>query len=148
MQDHSPDTGARAARILAEVSSSERQQLFGISELAKEFGVSTRTIRFYEDKGLVSPDRVNGARIYSRRDRGRLALILRAKAIGASLSDIKQFLDLYGEAGEGRRDQMAYLLTRLDQELEELESKRALIEDTMKELLTMRSEAATAISKL
>ena len=72
-------SGSEAARVLAEEAGADRQKLFGISELAEEFGVSTRTIRFYEDKGLLTPDRVNGARIFSRRDRARLALILRAK---------------------------------------------------------------------
>ena len=147
--DHSTqNSGAAAARILAEDPAGEKQTLFGISELAKEFGVSTRTIRFYEDKGLITPDRVNGARIFSRRDRARLALILRAKAIGAPLADIKAFLDLYGEAGEGRRDQMSYLVQRPDEELGELERKKALIDDTISELVRMRAEAAVALSKI
>ncbi len=148
MQEQSPDTGARAARILAEDASIEKQQLFGISELAKEFAVSTRTIRFYEDKGLLTPERVNSARIFSRRDRARLALILRAKAIGASLNDIKHFLDLYGEAGEGRRDQLIYLIERLEHEVEELERKRSLIDDTISDLQSMRRDASSALSRL
>ena len=74
----------------------DRQDLFGIADLAKEFGISTRTIRFYENKDLIHPMRVNGSRVYTRRDRGRLALILRAKAIGSTLAQIKHFLDLYG----------------------------------------------------
>lgn len=148
MQDQSPDSGARAALILAEDSNTERQQLFGISELAKEFRVSTRTIRFYEDKGLLMPERVNSARIFSRRDRARLALILRAKAIGASLNDIKHFLDLYGEAGEGRRDQMAYLIERLEHEMDELVKKRSLIDDTLKDLRSMLQNAQGALSAL
>lgn len=148
MPDHSPDTGARAARILAEESSSEKQQLFGISELAKEFAVSTRTIRFYEDKDLLTPERVNSARIYSRRDRARLALILRAKAIGASLSDIKHFLDLYGKAGEGHKDQLTFLVNRLDEEMAELERKKGLIDDTLCELRQMKRDAEGDLSKL
>lgn len=148
MQDHSPDTGARAARILAEESSSEKQQLFGISELAKEFAVSTRTIRFYEDKGLLTPERVNSARIFSRRDRARLALILRAKAIGASLSDIKHFLDLYGKAGEGHKGQLEFLIARLDDEMVELERKKALIDDTLRELCQMKKDAQADLKTL
>ena len=148
MNDQSPDTGARAARILAEDASSGKQRLFGISELAKEFAVSTRTIRFYEDKGLLTPERVNSARIFSRRDRARLALILRAKAIGASLSDIKHFLDLYGETGEGQRNQMEYLIGRLDEEMAELERKKALIDDTLRELAAMKRDAQSGLSSL
>lgn len=148
MQDHLPDTGARAARILAEESSSGKQKLFGISELAKEFAVSTRTIRFYEDKGLLTPERVNSARIFSRRDRARLALILRAKAIGASLSDIKHFLDLYGKAGEGHKGQLEFLIGRLDDEMAELERKKALIDDTLRELRQMKQDAQADLNKL
>lgn len=148
MQDHSPDTGARAARILAEDASSQKQQLFGISELAKEFAVSTRTIRFYEDKGLLTPERVNSARIFSRRDRARLALILRAKAIGASLSDIKHFLDLYGKAGEGHKGQLEFLVGRLDDEMAELERKKALIDDTLRELHQMKQDAQDDLKRL
>lgn len=148
MTDQSPDTGARAARILAEDASSQKQRLFGISELAKEFAVSTRTIRFYEDKGLLTPERVNSARIFSRRDRARLALILRAKAIGASLSDIKHFLDLYGKAGEGHKDQLQFLIRRLDDEMEELERKKALIDDTLRELRQMKKDAEGDLRKL
>ena len=148
MQEQSPDTGARAARILAEDASSEKQQLFGISELAKEFAVSTRTIRFYEDKGLLTPERVNSARIFSRRDRARLALILRAKAIGASLSDIKHFLDLYGKAGEGHKGQLEFLVGRLDEEMAELERKKTLIDDTLRELRQLKQDAENDLKKI
>ena len=81
-------------------------ELFGITELCREFGISLRALRFYEDKGLIAPRRVNGARVYTRRDRARLTLILRAKAIGSPLSEIKRYLDLYGDQGEGRAQQI------------------------------------------
>jgi DNA-binding transcriptional MerR regulator len=109
-------------------------ELFGITELCTEFGITLRTIRFYEDKGLLLPRRVNGARVYSRRDRARLALILRSKAIGASLEEIKHFLDLYGAHGEGRVQQMRYVVERTDAAIAELETKRAHIEATLAEL--------------
>ncbi len=109
-------------------------QLFGITELCSEFGISLRTVRFYEDKGLLAPRRVNGARVYTRRDRARLALILRSKAIGASLQEIRQFLDLYGEHGEGRARQQRFVLDRTDAAIRELEQKRAHIDATLAEL--------------
>jgi DNA-binding transcriptional MerR regulator len=109
-------------------------ELFGISQLCEEFGITLRTIRFYEDKGLLSPRRINGTRVYSRRDRARLALILRSKAIGASLDEIKHYLDLYGTHGEGRVQQMKYVLDRTDQAITELETKRAHIEASLAEL--------------
>ena len=109
-------------------------ELFGITELCREFGISLRALRFYEDKGLLSPRRINGARVYTRRDRARLALILRAKAIGSPLSEIKNYLDLYGEQGEGRSQQLGYVIERTDQEIAELEKKRAKIDETLAEL--------------
>ena len=115
-------------------------ELFGISELCAEFGITLRTIRFYEDKGLLAPRRVNGTRVYTRRDRARLALILRSKAIGASLADIKHYLDLYGTAGEGRQQQLRWLLGRTDAAIAELEQKRVHIEATLAELRLINSE--------
>jgi DNA-binding transcriptional MerR regulator len=109
-------------------------ELFGITELCTEFGITLRTIRFYEDKGLLKPRRVNGARVYNRRDRARLALILRSKAIGASLEEIKHYLDLYGAHGEGRVQQMKFVLERTDKAIAELETKRAHIEASLAEL--------------
>jgi len=109
-------------------------ELFGITELCKEFGISLRALRFYEDKGLVAPRRVNGARVYTRRDRARLALILRAKDIGSPLSEIKRYLDLYGDHGEGRAEQLSYVITRTDTAIEELEQKRSQIDATLAEL--------------
>ena len=112
----------------------DTDQLFGIAELCREFGITLRTIRFYEDKGLLAPRRVGGTRVYTRRDRARLALILRSKAIGAPLSEIKHYLDLYGAHGEGRVKQMKFVLDRTDQAIAELETRRAHIEATLAEL--------------
>lgn len=112
----------------------ETGELFGITELCREFGISLRAIRFYEDKGLLKPRRINGTRVYTRRDRARLTLILRAKAIGSSLAEIKHYLDLYGSHGEGRVQQMRYVLSRTDEAIAELEQKRARIDATLAEL--------------
>ncbi len=109
-------------------------ELFGITELCREFGITLRTIRFYEDKGLLAPRRIGGTRVYTRRDRARLALILRSKAIGASLAEIKHYLDLYGAHGEGRTQQMKFVLLRTDAAIAELQVKRAHIEATLSEL--------------
>ncbi len=109
-------------------------ELFGITELCKEFGITLRALRFYEDKGLLAPRRVNGARVYTRRDRARLALILRAKDIGSPLSEIKRYLDLYGDHGEGRSQQLTYVINRTDTAIAELEQKRAQIDETLAEL--------------
>lgn len=109
-------------------------ELFGITELCREFGITLRALRFYEDKGLLAPRRINGARVYTRRDRARLSLILRAKAIGSPLSEIKRYLDLYGDQGEGRAQQLNYVIERTGQEIADLEKKRAQIDETLAEL--------------
>lgn len=120
--------------------------LFGITELCEQFGITLRTIRFYEDKGLLAPRRINGARVYTRRDRARLALILRSKAIGASLDEIKHFLDLYGDHGEGRVQQMRYVVDRTDATITELETKRAHIEATLAELRFINTRVREALA--
>lgn len=139
----SPSAGgpALAAReVVASHRESDTGELFGITELCRDFGITLRTIRFYEDKGLLAPRRVNGTRVYTRRDRARLALILRSKAIGASLSDIKHYLDLYGTHGEGRVQQLKWVLGKTDAAIAELEQKRAHIEATLAELRLINGE--------
>lgn len=120
-------------------------ELFGISELCEEFGITLRALRFYEDKGLLAPRRVSGARVYTRRDRARLALILRAKAIGSPLSEIKRYLDLYGDHGEGRAQQLNYVITRTDAAIAELEQKRARIDETLAELKVINASCRKMI---
>ena len=104
-------------------------------------------MRFYEDKGLLSPRRVNGARVYTRRDRARLSLILRAKAIGSQLSEIKRYLDLYGDQGEGRAQQLNFVIDRTDQEIAALEKKRASIDETLAELRIINSTCRQKLEK-
>ena len=120
--------------------------LFGIAALCTEFGISPRAIRFYEDKALLAPRRVNGTRVYTRRDRARLGLILRAKAIGSSLADIKVYLDLYGTHGEGRAQQQAYVLDRTGAAIAELEQKRAHIDAALAELRLINQTVRTALA--
>ncbi len=122
-------------------------ELFGITELCKEFGITLRALWFYEDKGLLAPRRISGARVYTRRDRARLALILRAKAIGSPLSEIKRYLDLYGDQGEGRVQQLNYVIQRTDAAIEELEQKRARIDETLAELKVINVSCRQLLQK-
>ena len=123
-----------AEQVLAAHQGADDAQLFGITELCEAFAISPRALRFYEDKGLLSPRRINGTRVYTRRDHARLSLIQRAKAIGSSLAEIKQYLDMYGDHGEGRAQQLSYVLQRTDAAIAELELKRAHIDATLAEL--------------
>lgn len=133
-------SSATAQAVVDSHRAADNGELFGISELCAEFGITLRTIRFYEDKGLLKPRRINGTRVYSRRDRARLALILRSKSIGASLDEIKHYLDLYGTHGEGRVQQLKYVLDRTDETIADLEQKRAHIDATLAELRVINTE--------
>ncbi|MFY9877428.1 MAG: MerR family DNA-binding transcriptional regulator [Rhodomicrobium sp.] len=115
-------------------SFTEQERLYGISELASELGITARAIRFYEAKGLLTPPRVNGGRVYTRRERARLKLILRAKSIGFSLAEVRQFLDLYGSRGEGRPQQVVFVAERSNTLIKELEQKQADVTATLEEL--------------
>ena len=131
-----------ARQVLADHFSDDKDsELFGVTELCNAFDVTPRTLRFYEDKGLLGPRRINGTRVYSRRDRARLALILRAKAIGSSLAEIKHYLDLYGDRGEGRTQQLAYVIKRTDEAVAELEQRRARIDEMLAELRVINQHA-------
>lgn len=112
----------------------DASELFGIAELAEAFAISPRALRFYEAKGLLQPRRAGRARVYTRRDRARLALILRAQALGSSLAEIRHYLDLYGDHGEGRTAQLAYVVDRTSQAIRELETKRDQLDATLAEL--------------
>ena len=108
-------------------------ETFGISELADEFGVTTRTVRFYEDKGLISPSRDGQRRIYSSRDRVRLRLIMRGKRLGFTLSEIAEILALYdGPRGEAK--QLGFLLEKIAERRAELLAKRQDIEASLRDL--------------
>jgi DNA-binding transcriptional MerR regulator len=127
-----PTTRKATARAATTPPADDR--LYGITELAQEYGISLRTIRFYEDKGLLAPRRINGGRAYTRRDRVRLGLILRGKAVGMSLAEIEHILSLYGEHGEGHAKQLDYLIGRIDTAMTELEERRRNIAVMLAEL--------------
>jgi DNA-binding transcriptional MerR regulator len=117
-------------------------EVYGIGDLVRDFGVTARALRLYEEKALLSPRRLNGARIYSRRDRARLTLILRAKSLGSTLEDIKEYLDLYGQHGEGRKRQLEFVVSKTERAIRELEAKRAELERSLSELRVIHEGAA------
>ena len=106
---------------------------FTISRLADEFGVTARTLRHYEDQGIVSPRRAGQRRIYSRRDRGRLRLALQGKRVGFSLAEIREMLDLY-DLKDGRETQLLTSLEKFRERVAELKSQRREIDAVIHEL--------------
>jgi len=108
---------------------------YTISELAHEFAITTRAIRFYEDKQLLSPRREGSVRIYTRADRTRLKLVLRGKRLGWKLDDIKQIIDLYDvRDGEGERKQLQEMIERLHDTKAQLLSQQQDLLDSLGEI--------------
>lgn len=112
-----------------------RERSYSIRQLCREFGVTPRALRFYEDRGLLSPGREGTNRVYSARDRARLKLILRGRRVGLSLSDIGALLDLY-DRRDGGAAQMAASLARFRAQAETLRSQREDLDGAITELDT------------
>jgi DNA-binding transcriptional MerR regulator len=106
---------------------------YTISELAKEFGVTTRTLRFYEDQGLLTPKREGASRVFSQRDRGRLKLALRGKRLGFSLAEIRELFELY-DVSRNEHKQLEEFLARLERRRAHLEQQREDIEIMLHEI--------------
>jgi DNA-binding transcriptional MerR regulator len=116
------------------------RDLRGIQQIASDLGITTRTLRFYEDRGLIEPRRIGTTRVYTRREVGRMQLILRGKRLGFSLRDIQEFLDLY-DADPQHVEQMRRLAERVRKRVGELEQQKIAIEQTLDELHQIEREA-------
>jgi DNA-binding transcriptional MerR regulator len=108
-------------------------RLFTVTELAAQLGVTARTLRFYEDRGLISPRRLGTTRVYTHRDRARMVLILRGKRLGFSLRDIAEYLDLY-DADTTHTEQLRALKQAVASRIAQLEEQRAALDETLAEL--------------
>jgi DNA-binding transcriptional MerR regulator len=106
---------------------------YSISDLSEEFGVTPRALRFYEDEGLISPIRRGLSRIYTKRDRARLAWILRAKRVGFSLTEIREMIDLY-DIGDGRHTQRQVTLEKCEARIALLQRQKTDIDAHIDEL--------------
>jgi DNA-binding transcriptional MerR regulator len=107
------------------------RESFRIGDLSREFGVTLRTLRFYEDRGLLSPERRGTTRLYSRRDRARLRLVLLAKTLGFSLTEAKQIIEIYDQPN-GPRRQMEVALERFEEQHEVLQEQRREIDASIR----------------
>ena len=110
-----------------------------IGEMAKKYGVTLRTLRFYEDKGLINPKREGSTRLYSRRDNARLKLILLGRKVGFSLRDVKQMMDLYDPKGANTK-QLRLALEKSEKQLSRLQKQQTVIDEAIKELSSTMSE--------
>ena len=126
-------------------SEKERAE-YSISELASEFDVTPRTIRFYEDHGLLAPRRAGQRRIYAPRDRTRLKLTLRGKRLGLSLSEIRELIDMY-EPGRDERPQLARFLAVLGSHKASLLQQRADLEAQLSELLVFEKKVRQRLKR-
>ena len=117
----------------AEAGAPRGRAVFTIRDLTKEFDVSARTLRFYEEKGLLDPARRGEQRLYSRRDRARLAYVLAGKAVGFSLEEVREMLDLY-DVGDGQATQLKVALKKFGERIERLERQKAEIDRVIAEL--------------
>jgi len=124
---------------------SEDRDLFAIADLAREFGISTRAIRFYETKGLLHPERVGSARVFRRRDRARLILILRGKRLGFSLRDISDYLSLY-DADRTQRAQVNLLVEMVEKRMAMLEQQLGDLQTTLAELHEIKKLASERLA--
>lgn len=118
---------------LAPIAPRDDRDAFSISDLCAEFGVTARALRFYEDEGLIAPERRGLQRIYSHRDRARLAWILRGKRVGFSLAEIREMIDLY-DVGDGRQAQRQVTAERCRARIAHLESQKHDIDAAIDEL--------------
>jgi DNA-binding transcriptional MerR regulator len=119
-------------------------ELLTVNQLAVQLGVTPRTIRFYEAKGLLSPQRAGTTRVFTKRDRARLLLILRGKRLGFSLTEIAEYFALY-DADRTQRGQVLLLMEKVRERIRTLEAQRCDLEQTINELHDIEDQAVAAL---
>ncbi len=130
------------------VAAETKERTWSVRELADELGVTTRTLRFYEAEGLLSPLRVGTARVYTARDHTRLVLILRGKRFGMSLTEIREIVEMYDDAATGERAQLAVLLDRLAGIGADLRARRRDLNRTLAEVEDVADRCRARLAEL
>ena len=125
----------------------QKREFHTISELTKEFSISTRTIRFYEDEGLIKPVRRGRTRLFRPTDRRRLMFILRGKRLGFSIAEIREIMNMYKEP-PGEEGQLRLLIRRINEKRLELEQKRVDIDLTIRELDYAEEQSLARLAEL
>ncbi|MCP4074514.1 MAG: MerR family DNA-binding transcriptional regulator [Hyphomicrobiales bacterium] len=129
------------------MNASQKREFHTITELTKEFGISTRTIRFYEDEGLIKPVRRGRTRLFRPTDRRRLMFILRGKRLGFSIAEIREVMNMYKEP-PGEEGQLRLLIRRINEKRNELEQKRLDIDLTIQELDHAEEQSLARLAEL
>ena len=135
-----PTKGTRRRRL------PEGEVLVTITDLAAELGITARTLRFYEDQGLIQPRRLGATRVYSNRERARMILILRGKRLGFSIREIKDYLDLY-DADPRHETQTRALLAKIAQRRAMLEEQRVAITEALDGLAAVERDAELQLAR-
>ncbi|NIZ00615.1 MerR family transcriptional regulator [Thalassospira lucentensis] len=122
------------------------ERFYTVPELADDLGITPRTIRFYEQKGLLNPQRAGTTRVYTRQDRAKLLIILRGKRLGFSLREIADYLDLYG-ADPTQAEQIKMLLSQVRERVADLEEQRQALDVTLDELREIEQQSIDALKE-
>ncbi|MBK5571349.1 MerR family DNA-binding transcriptional regulator [Ensifer sp. 2YAB10] len=120
---------------------------YSITELTREFGISTRTLRFYEDEGLIHPERRGRTRLFRPADRRLIQEILRGRRIGFTIAEIREIIQVYKDP-PGEMGQLRLLMSRVEEKREELRQKRKDIEDTLAELDNVEEACLTRLAEI
>ncbi len=121
-------------------------RFYNVTELARDLGITARAIRFYEDKGLIAPQRIGTTRVFTHRDRARMILVLRGKRLGFSLSEIAEYLDLY-ETDVTQRAQLELLHGKVRDRIDRLEQQAEALTEALAELRAIRAQTEQALQQ-
>jgi DNA-binding transcriptional MerR regulator len=130
------------------VTAVPKERTWTVGELAEDLGVTTRTLRHYEDEGLITPRRAGQNRVYTSRDRARLRLVLRGRRFGMTLAECREIVDMYDGAASSERQQLTTLLARLDEIAEDLRRRAADLQRTLGEVEEVAGQCRRRLGQL